>query len=352
MVGKFAPLHRGHELVIERALALCDEVVVISYSKPEFPGCEPKRRAHWLAARFPGTRRLVLSEAAIATHSRAPELREMPANDADPPAQRRFVAALCRWVLAVEVDAVFTSEEYGEGFASSLECAQRERRLDAPSVTHIYVDHAREIVPVSATAIRANVHAHRQWLSPEVYAAFVKRVCILGGESSGKSTLAEQLALALDTVHVPEYGRVLWEERRGLLDFDDLRHIAERQVILEEQAAGQAREFLICDTSPLTTRLYSEHLFGRVDPGLERIASERRYDLTVLCAPDFPFVQDGTRQNDAFRRYQHDWFLEQLAKRGDAWMLAQGTVEERIAAVVEQLRRAPVSSRAAAITIR
>lgn len=344
-------MHLGHELVIERARALCDDVVIISYSRPELAGCEPERRARWLAARFPDTRRLVVTDTTLAPHRHAWELREIPSNDADAETHRRFVALLCRCVIGVEIDAVFTSEDYGDGFAASLECAQREHNPDAPPVAHLCVDRARELVPVSATAIRADVHAHRQWLSPEVYASFVRRICILGGESSGKSTLAERLAEALDTVHVPEYGRLLWEQKRGALDFDDMLHIADCHVSLEEAAAARARELLISDTSPLTTMLYSEHLFGRVDPRLEQLAMSRRYDLSVLCAPDFPFVQDGTRQDDAFRRYQHQWYLDRLAMRGDPWILAHGSIDDRVRMVAAHLHPAPASADGAVITI-
>jgi NadR type nicotinamide-nucleotide adenylyltransferase len=177
-----------------------------------------------------------------------------------------------------------------------------------------------------------------------VYASFVQRVCMLGGESSGKTTLAERLAGALGTVYVPEYGRELWEQRGGMLLFDDLLHIAERQVAFEEEGARCAREFLICDTSPLTTLFYCRHLFGQADPSLEELAASRRYDHTILCAPDFAFVQDGTRQNDAFRRQQHDWYVDQLTSRGDSWMLAEGPVHSRVRAVQAYLGRCELSS--------
>ena len=283
-------------------------------------------------------RRLVVNDASLAAHAHTAEFSEVPPNDADDDTHRRFIAYLCQRVLGIEVDAVFTSEDYGNGFAAALEAEQRRHRSDAPSVTHVCVDRARQIVPVSATIIRCDVHANRRWLSPEVYASFVKRVCVLGGESSGKSTLAEQLATALDTVSVPEYGRELWEAREGVLTFDDLRAIGERQVVLEGEAAMRGREFLVCDTSPLTTLFYSRHLFGCADPALERLAMSTRYDLTVLCAPDFPFVQDGTRQDESFRLRQHEWYLEQLAERGDNWMIAAGPVEERVRAVAARAR--------------
>jgi NadR type nicotinamide-nucleotide adenylyltransferase len=324
-------------MVIERALALCDDVVVISYSKPEIPACGPERRASWLAARFPQARRLVVTDATLKAHRGASKFGSVPPNDADAEVHRHFVAFLCRCVLNVEIDAVFTSEEYGDGFAAILEAEQR-RHNGGPSVTHVSVDPVRRLVPISASIIRAAVHANRQWLSCEVYASFVKRVCVLGGESSGKSTLAARLASALETVYVAEYGRELWERKGGVLAFDDLLHIGERQVSLEDDAAGRGREFLICDTSPLTTLFYSQHLFGRVAPALELLAAERRYDLTVLCAPDFGFVQDGTREDDALRCRQHAWYLDRLAARGDAWMLAEGTVERRVQAICARLR--------------
>ena len=97
-----------------------------------------------------------------------------------------------------------------------------------------------------------------------------------------------------------------------------------------------ANRFLFCDTSPLTTLFYSNHLFGKGEQALERLA-ERCYDLTFLCAPDFPFVQDGTRQPESFRIRQHEWYLNELAERGIAYRLITGSPEARIAQARELL---------------
>jgi NadR type nicotinamide-nucleotide adenylyltransferase len=197
------------------------------------------------------------------------------------------------------------------------------------AVAHVMVDAAREAVPVSGTQIRADVHAHRKWLSPAVYASFVRRVCVLGGESSGKSVLARALAERLETQFVPEYGRDLWTRKKGVLEFDDLLDIGATHVALEKAAARQANAVIFCDTSPLTTLFYSVELFGRADPALERLA-ERPYDLYVLCAPDFPFVQDGTRRGEDFRQHQHDWYVQELKKRGLHFVLAEGPLDARV----------------------
>lgn len=330
VVGKFAPLHRGHELLIRRALAECDDVVLISYQDPEIPGYPAALRERWLTTRFPTARVLVLTDERlrrILPQGVAPV--RIPPNDAPEIEDRRFCGWVCQQVLGVTVDVVFSSEDYGDGFARELTRYFRERQPDAPAVKHVMVDRARQQVPASGTMLRADVHAHRHFLSPRVYASFVRRVCLLGGESTGKTTLAAALADELGTVWVPEYGREVWETKAGQLDFADMEHIGRVQVASEEDAALRAYRFVVCDTSPLTTLFYSLHLFGRVDPALERMA-EREYDLTVLCPPDFDFVQDGTRHGGSFREMQHAWYLRQLAERGIPYILAPGTLRERI----------------------
>jgi HTH-type transcriptional regulator, transcriptional repressor of NAD biosynthesis genes len=166
----------------------------------------------------------------------------------------------------------------------------------------------------------------------ELVAGFVERVCVLGGESSGKSTLAQALAAVYDTRFVTEYGRELWEQRRGLLVFEDLLAVAERQLALEQQEALHAKRFLFCDTSPLSTRFYSMELFGNVDARLEALALTP-YDHYVLCAPDFRFVQDGTRRDASFRQLQHAYYLSELARMGIDYLLVSGSVASRVGQV-------------------
>jgi HTH-type transcriptional repressor of NAD biosynthesis genes len=319
VVGKFAPLHLGHELVINRAQASCDELLLLSYSRPELPGCAPQQRARWLERLFPAARRLVLSD-------------EIPHNDAPDEEHRRFVARVCLERMGGPVDAVFTSEDYGDGFARTLTEVFRQHHPGCPVVAHVSVDRARAAVPISGSAIRSDVHARRRWLSPAVYASFVERVCLLGGESSGKTTLAAALAEACGTVWVPEYGRRLWDEKNGALTLADMPTIAERQVADEEEATSRATRWLFCDTSPLTTLFYSREMFGQAEPRLEEL-SRRPYHHTLLLAPDFPFVQDGTRRDDGFRARQHAWYLEALA--GTPHLVVSGRMDERI----DQVRR-------------
>ncbi|MDR6641138.1 NadR type nicotinamide-nucleotide adenylyltransferase [Luteibacter sp. 1214] len=329
IVGKFCPLHRGHQYLIERARSLCEQLVILSYTRPEFPGCEPARRERWLADLYPDAIRCVLDDVrlAVACRQRGLPAVSLPDNDAADAVQRRFVAWVLRHLMDTVVDAVFTSEDYGDGFASALSAEQRAH--GGPAVAHVMVDPQRVAVPVSGTVIRDDVHAARHYLSPAVYRDFVRRVAIIGGESTGKSTLAAQLAAAKGTVHAAEYGRELWEAKHGALVHDDMLHIARTQIVREETLVAQANRYLICDTTPLTTALYAEVMFDAVADELDAL-SRRAYDLVFLCSPDVPFVQDGTRRDEAFRQWQHEWYVRELKARNVAYRLLTGSWEARL----------------------
>lgn len=339
VVGKFCPLHKGHELLIDHARAACEQVTVISYTKPEFDRCGRVERERWLNSLFPDLEILVLDDAFLraACEQRGVQGRILPDNEAPDDAHREFVGWLCRVVLSHPVDAVFTSEDYGEGFASSLSRYFKETGFSSTPVTHVSVDRARLTVPISGTAIRTAPHRYREFLSPVVRASFVRRMAVLGGESSGKTTLARALAKRLSARLVTEYGRELWERKEGRLKYPDMLDIARTQLQNERIASIGADRWIVCDTSPLTTLFYSLHLFGEADTELHALA-ETPYDHVVLCAPDFPFVQDGTRQGAQFRDVQHQWYLSALAQRGIPVQLVSGKVEGRVEQVIDRLR--------------
>ena len=337
VIGKFSPLHRGHEALIRSAQKACDEVIIISYSKPEFAGCEAGMRAMWLAELFPTTRRLVVTDQFLREHTCGNgQFTAVPKNDAPDAVHREFCGFLCETYFGGPVDAVFTSEDYGDGFAEHLTQRFRARRPHTATVEHVCVDPRRVGVPVSGSLIRTDIHAHRSRLSPYVYGSFVQRICLLGGESSGKSALAEALAERLETAFVPEYGRELWTAKAGRLVYEDMLEIARRQIDREQSAAQRSHRYLVCDTSPLTTLFYSLEMFGQADTALEAMAL-RPYDSYVLCAPDFEFVQDGTRRDAAFRQRQHAWYLEQLNHRGARYLLAEGSLQARVERIVVYL---------------
>jgi NadR type nicotinamide-nucleotide adenylyltransferase len=337
VVGKFSPLHRGHELLLRSALERSERVFCISYSLPERPRCAAEARRRWFAELFPEIEHLAVDGATLASLRLGhPALPELPHDDASELEHRLFVAELCLRVFETTVDAVFTSERYGDGFAAELTRRFRAagRGSQAP-VEHVLVDLERQRVPISASALRGDPGLWQEFLAPIVRASQVLRVCLLGGESSGKTTLARLLAKEFQTTHAEEYGRELWLERGGRLTYEDYLVIARTQVEWEEQAARAARHVTFGDSSPLTTLLYCLDQFDRAEPELHALA-ERHYDLTLLCAPDIPFVQDGSRRDAAFRARQHALYQAELTRRGTRFVPIQGSFEARL----EQARSA------------
>ena len=339
VVGKFAPLHLGHEALVRHAAAQCDRLLVLSYTKPEFDGCGVARRRQWLQTRWPAHECLVVDDVWVrqACAARGIGAQPMPFNDAADAVHQNWLAWLLGEVLQRRPDALFCSEDYGPPTATTL-----SRAFGKP-VTAVVFDRDRQQVPISASALRGSPELISHWTAPEVAATFVRRLALLGGESSGKTSLSAALAQALGTVWVAEYGRELWELQQGLAQADLLK-VAREQIAREDRSALEAREWLVCDTSPLTTWGYSHWTFGQADPELERLAA-RPYDAAVLCCPDFAFVQDGTRQDDAFRRRQHLWYLERLQSGTTPWLAVAGPVDQRVAQTLAWMkglgRRAP-----------
>jgi HTH-type transcriptional regulator, transcriptional repressor of NAD biosynthesis genes len=115
-------------------------VIIISYSKPEFAGCEASMQALWLAELFPTTRRLVVTDQFLRERTGGQgQFIAVPANDAPDAVLREFCGFLCETYLGSEVEAVFTSEDYGDGFAEHLTRRFRARRPHAATVEHVCV---------------------------------------------------------------------------------------------------------------------------------------------------------------------------------------------------------------------
>ena len=309
VVGKFAPLHRGHQRIIEAAHAACDHVTIMVWSAPDFDTMPPPVRAGWLRALYPDA--TVVAFDAI----------EAPPNVAPDAVHHAFV----RSRLPRPVDAVFAAEAYGPAFAAALGAAYA--RLD------------RSGDAVSGSAVRANVHAHADALDPRVYAHFVERVAFLGAESSGKSTLAQALAERLGTAYAEEYGRTLWEERAGEVPLADYVLISERHRAIEDEAILRARRFLFCDTNAVTTQQYAFFFHGACPTRVQALAAEcrTRYAHTVVCAPDIPFDQDGTRVHPQVQQYMDGAIRNDLTIRGIPYTVVGGMLDERVAAVCRAL---------------
>jgi NadR type nicotinamide-nucleotide adenylyltransferase len=160
------------------------------------------------------------------------------------------------------------------------------------------------------------------------------RIAILGAESTGKSSLAQALAERHRTVWVPEYLREFVDTRARVPFESDQFGIARTQQEREDAAAAGASRYLFCDTTPLMTAIYSQVYWGRVDVQLAALVKQHDYALTLVTAPDSPWMPDGLqRESEAVRQTVHKEVLSALAERGIAYALVEGSLAERLAQV-------------------
>jgi len=338
VVGKFSPFHKGHEYLIQTANEECEELIIISYSRPEFPSCSSAIRRSWLDNFAPNASVLCVDAPTI-EQWRKDDLwqMEMPFNLDNDDLHREFIFKLLNERLKLDIDAVFTSESYGEGFAKYL---SHNKKGFGQHVEHVCVDIDRIKIPVSGTDIRNSTTPSDTQIRPYVLADYLpQKVCFLGAESTGKSTISSVLAQEYNEPLVEEYGRTLWERNNGVLTPEDLVDICKVQTENEVKSQLSAERYIFCDTSPLTTLCYSESLFSTMPRVLEAFA-EQPYQHIFLCEPDFPLVQDGTRKDERFRKWQHDWYIEQLNNRKIPFTQLKGSLEHRILQVKRSLEYA------------
>lgn len=128
----------------------------------------------------------------------------------------------------------------------------------------------------------------------------MRKVVILGPESTGKSSLCEALASHYQTEWVPEYAREYLLSHGMDYRLDDLLVIARGQLALEDRltADGMAagKDLLFIDTDMYVMKVWSEFVFGRCDPWILEQIAVRQYDAYLLCRADLPWVKDELRE--------------------------------------------------------
>jgi HTH-type transcriptional regulator, transcriptional repressor of NAD biosynthesis genes len=172
----------------------------------------------------------------------------------------------------------------------------------------------------------------------------VKRVCVVGAESTGTTSIAAQLADHFQTVWVPEYGRDYTEVRkidseRIAWQTHEFVHIALQQQKNEDAMARRANRVLFCDTDALATCIWHERYMGGWSVDVERIADRRRYHLYLLTAPDIPFVQDRIRDGELLRQWMTDRFRVELIRRECPWKFLEGSIDQRMQTAVQAVER-------------
>jgi NadR type nicotinamide-nucleotide adenylyltransferase len=172
----------------------------------------------------------------------------------------------------------------------------------------------------------------------------IRRVVVFGTESTGKSTLAERLAVRFGEPWAEEFVREFWEIKAGKITGEDLGSIALGQIANEERAAAAARRVVFLDTDLLTCTLWDDVLFPGACPPWVRAEAEERargVALWLLCDTDVPFEPDPQRSfpDPADRARGRARWREALERRGLPFVEISGSWAERERRAVEAVQK-------------
>lgn len=336
VIGKFHPPHVGHELLIRTAAQVSDRVTVLLLGHPT-EALSIEDRTAWLQEMTAGLDNVVVAGG-----------EDPHPIDYDDPAiwdlHEQESRSLLATVTTVPVTAVFSSEAYGDELA---------RRFGA---VHVPVDVGRDLVPVSATVIRADPVASWGHLPGPVRAGLCRRVVVVGAESTGTTTVSRALLDVLrsrggahgDTRWVPEIGRAWTVEKlaaagaHAALDgrprptmaelewpTGDFVAIARAQNVEEDRQARLGGPVLVCDTDAFATSIWHERYVG--SPSSVVAAEARHHPLYLLTHHEgVPFEQDGIRDGEHVRTWMTERFLEALTASGRRTVVLEGSLDERI----------------------
>tara|TARA_B100001250_G_scaffold392394_1_gene394158 strand:+ start:314 stop:874 length:561 start_codon:yes stop_codon:yes gene_type:complete len=164
---------------------------------------------------------------------------------------------------------------------------------------------------------------------------YCKRIVIYGPESTGKTTLANDLASHYKTKCVPEYAREYlqkkWDLYKEKCSLDDLIKIALGQIKIENKMISKSNKFIFCDTNILVTKVWSEtHFSGYCSPEIKNILKSVRYDYYFLTNLDVPWVKDDLRDRPYNRKEMFNYFKNQLNINKYKYSVVSGDREERL----------------------
>ena len=320
--GSFDPLHLGHVDCIIQAANMCRELFIVLSIGPERNEIDGRIRYRWIyqLTKHIGNVKIITLEDDAAS------------KDAYTEDHWYRDAEKVRAQVGKHIDVVFCGSDYDENSFWN-KC---------------YPDSELYIFPrngISSTEIRKDPFAHWDQIPNVVKPYYVKKVLLMGGESTGKSTLTVNLANRFNTNYIDEAGREI-SERSGtdmLMLSEDFTEILIQHKLNEIKAVEHSNKVLFIDTDTLVTQFYMSFL---LDPGIEKnkalsdaIDAVNEYDLILFLEPDVEFVQDGDRSEvirDDRVRYSEQ-IKDLIRSHGKTFVTVGGSYQERYETAVREI---------------
>lgn len=318
--GSFNPLHIGHVRCMIQAANMCEKLIIVISSGINRNEVDVRLRYRWvyqLTQHLPEVRIFILEDTAP---SKGDYTEDYWKSDADK--VKKFAGE--------PIDAVFCGSDYDENSFWG-KCYPEAELIIFPRDG------------ISSTELRRDMYGHWDWLPSVVKPHYVKKVLLIGSESTGKSTLTQNLALHYNTTFMEEAGRDI-SERSGTdmlmipQDFTDIL-LTHKQRELEQ--IQRADRVFFEDTDCLITRFYLDFLEGKDKERnaalADAIARLNEYDLILFCEPDVKFVQDGDRSEViAADREKYSRKIKELYRsRGFDFVSLSGSYQQRYEKAVQ-----------------
>ncbi len=278
--GSFDPLHIGHIDAIIRAASQCEKLyIVLSYSR-ERDHIPMEYRFRWIknSFRHMDNIEIVLLEDTAASKEEY---------DSGHHWEDGRDAVLSQ--IGTKLDVVFCGDDY----------VGTDRYEELYHCDVVYLD--RSVVPISSSEIRENPFRYWEYVPRICRPYFTKKILFVGGESTGKSTLTANMALAYNTNYLEEVGREVCDAAGSeeLMIAEDFYEILLKHKVKETELIKQSNKLFFVDTDALTTKFYVQFLLGDERKKAERLADAiaqiNTFDLVFFLEPSVAFVQDGTR---------------------------------------------------------
>lgn len=160
----------------------------------------------------------------------------------------------------------------------------------------------------------------------------VKRIIPTGAESTGKSTLAKQLAKHYDTVYMPEYARTYIQNLNRNYNYEDVVHIAEMQIQFEKAFLLKAQNYLFIDTGLIITKIWFQEVFQKIPDWLDDAILKYMPDFYLICDVDLPWEKDTVRENGTLekRKYLTRLYIEEIKKYPVKFGIVRGKGNKRL----------------------
>ena len=164
-------------------------------------------------------------------------------------------------------------------------------------------------------------------------------VVLTGPESTGKSTLARDLAAKMGGEWMPEYARTYVAALQRPYDYEDLLHIYDHQRRILDDLSARKVPFLFLDTDLVIMKVWFREVYGKVPEEMDELIRNRKIDLYLLCRPDIPWVRDPVRENPGRRREELFGIYEQeLLTAGLPYEIVAGEGKERLENAVRSVK--------------